>query len=169
MDSYRVLFVCTGNTCRSPLAECILTERLLDAFDSDGTVVPMKVASAGTHAADGLPASEYSIAVAADHGIDISHHRSRHLTPELAAGSDLILTMGHHHAAFINDQMPGITTVSDIKSYGYETPPPSAGAGIPDPIGMGRDTYARVYDELEREIARIAPQLFLQAQRKATG
>ena len=169
MDSYRVLFVCTGNICRSPLAEGILKERLLDVFDTDGSIIPMEVSSAGTNAVAGFPASELSIAVAADYGIDITHHRSQPLTAEIVTRSDLILTMERHHAAMINDRWRGSINAVDIKSYGYDTPPPSAGAGVPDPIGMGQDVYIRVFDDLECEITRIAPLLFSQAQRKAGG
>ena len=74
-----------------------------------------------------------------------------------------------HHATLINDRWRDSVTAIDLKSYGHGTPPPSAAAGIPDPIGMDRNVYARVFDDLEREIARIAPMLFSEARSRAGG
>ena len=87
-----VLFVCTGNTCRSPLAEA-LTRHLLTERKVEGVTV----ASAGTGAWLGAPASEGSYLVALEDGVDLSAHRAQPLTPELAANADLILTMSRSH------------------------------------------------------------------------
>ncbi len=90
----RVLLVCTGNTCRSPLAEGLLREELKSRGVED-----VVVASAGTGAWEGIPASEGSYLVGLEHGLDLSAHRSRLLTRELVDGADLILTMGRSHVA----------------------------------------------------------------------
>src|SRR5213083_2485792 len=88
---YRVLFVCTGNTCRSPLAAGALIRELgLEASR-------IHVSSAGTGAWEGQPASEYSILVAERDGVDLGSHRSRRVTPELLRASDLVLVMEPAH------------------------------------------------------------------------
>src|SRR5690606_21448064 len=86
--TYNVLFVCTGNTCRSPLAEAIARA----ALEARGWT-HVRVDSAGTAAAWDLPASENAAAVAAEHGLDLSGHRSQPVTPELVRWADLILVM----------------------------------------------------------------------------
>ena len=88
----RVLFVCTGNICRSPLAE-VLLRRIVSEEGLDG----VGVASAGTGAWDGAPASEGAYLVGLEHGLDLSAHRATLLTREVVKRSDLILTMARHH------------------------------------------------------------------------
>ena len=92
--STHVLFVCTGNTCRSPMAEALLREAAA-ARGLDQVVV----SSAGTGAWDGAPASEGAYLVGLENGLDLSNHRARLLTRELVRGADLILAMSGHHLA----------------------------------------------------------------------
>ena len=88
----RLLFVCTGNTCRSPLAEAIArtvaAERGLDDVDAS---------SAGTSAWDGAPASDGALLVGLERELDLNAHRSRQLDRELVEQADLVLAMGPHH------------------------------------------------------------------------
>ncbi|MEK6597001.1 MAG: low molecular weight protein arginine phosphatase [Gemmatimonadota bacterium] len=88
-----VLFVCSGNTCRSPLAEVAFRRLLHEAGRSDITV-----SSAGTGAYNGSPASEGTFLVGLEEGLDLSAHRAKLLDEKLVAEADLILTMarGHH-------------------------------------------------------------------------
>ncbi len=89
-----VLFVCSGNTCRSPLAEAAFRRLLAAAGRTD-----IAVGSAGTGAYDGAPASEGAYLVALEAGLDLSGHRARLLTREMVAQADLILTMAKGHLA----------------------------------------------------------------------
>src|ERR671939_243844 len=91
-----LLFVCTGNTCRSPMAEVLMRE----ALTARG-VDSVTVSSAGTGAWDGAPASEGAYLVGLEHGLDLSGHRARLLTRDIARGADLILVMSGHHLARI--------------------------------------------------------------------
>lgn len=86
-----ILVVCTGNICRSPVAEVLLADRLARRG------LAARVHSAGL-LGPGNPAADYSRAVATAAGLDLSGHRSRRLAPELLAGADLVLGMAAEHA-----------------------------------------------------------------------
>src|SRR3989441_4427335 len=94
----RILLVCTGNICRSPLAAALL-DRALAQRGIDG----IEVASAGTGAWDGAPVSEGAYLVGLERGLDLSAHRARLLTRELVEDADLILTMARHHRARVDE------------------------------------------------------------------
>src|SRR2546427_9733566 len=93
-NTKRILLVCTGNICRSPLAAALL-ERALVERGIEG----IAVASAGTGAWDGAPVSEGAYLVGLERGLDLSRHRARLLTRELGDGADWILTVARHHRA----------------------------------------------------------------------
>jgi protein-tyrosine-phosphatase len=152
-----LLFVCTGNTCRSPMAEGIMKELVMDEYGRSGVSLPIRVISAGTHAYNGSPASEYSVKAAALHGIDISNHRSQQITEELVEESGLILTMEKTHADFIKMIWPEIREVYNLKSYlknkgAFENEP-----GIADPVSMGFDSYMKAFNEIKYELDRVTP------------
>src|SRR5215218_8726021 len=88
----KLLFVCTGNTCRSPLAAAI-AQRLA----AERGLPDVEASSAGTSASNGMPASDGGLLVGMERGLDLSPHRARQLTPEIVADADMVLTMGPHH------------------------------------------------------------------------
>ncbi len=127
-----VLMICTGNTCRSPLAAALLTRALEEAGRPD-----IIATSAGTGAWQGAPASEGSYLVALEHGLDLSAHRARLLTPALVNESHLILTMSRTHLARVRE-LGGAGRAHLISEYAGLT---GARAEVEDPFGGDLDEY----------------------------
>ena len=146
----RVLLVCTGNICRSPLA-AVMLERAL----TQRNVRDVDVKSAGTGAWDGAPASEGAYLVALENGLDLSEHRAQLLTRDLVEGSDLILTMARHHRARV-DELGGQGHVSVLGEYVGKQ---GDDAEVSDPFGADLEIYRDTYTQLEAFIAAAADRL----------
>ncbi len=82
-----ILFVCTGNTCRSPMAAGLMNKI---AIEED---LDVRIESAGLFAAEGSPASDEAIEAMKKYDVDLSDHRAKQITPELIEKCDVILTM----------------------------------------------------------------------------
>jgi protein-tyrosine-phosphatase len=170
--------VCTGNTCRSPMAAALLARRLDDAG------LKATVSSAGL-LFDGKPVTDHGRAVMADRGIDTSGHRSRRLTRQLVDGADLVLGMARGHVreavALAPETLGRAFTLKEIVRRGEESggrapdEPLDAwlarlGSGrrpsdllgesdaddVADPIGGPRRSYQRTAEELDDLTARLA-------------
>lgn len=149
---FQVLVVCTGNTCRSPMAEGILRSLLTPELDGQVTVV-----SAGTNAMEGVPATAHAVETAAAAGIDLRQHRARRLSVEMLRESDLVLCMEPSHVTTAKGLAPGVADrVHLITRHGAESRGAEA-AGVADPIGGAADEYADTFHRIRSHLLRWVP------------
>jgi glycine hydroxymethyltransferase len=140
-----VLFVCTGNICRSPIAEGLF-RRLV------GNRKDIEVASAGVHAVRGQPPSLYAVQVCESDGVNISDLRSQPLTADLVNRATHIFAMTGAHLETIHLLFPqGAEKTFLLREF--EEPGSTCWRDVPDPIGMGRD----VYEDCARTIKNALP------------
>lgn len=147
--SYNLLFVCTGNTCRSPMAAAAAEAELTRRGWSH-----VRVASAGIAASPEAPASENAVTVLREDGIDISAHRARSLSPELLDWADFAVAMSPSHLGVLADL--GAAHKSALITDFLEE---SAGRGVEDPFGGPVEEYRRTYAVLAAAVGRLLDRL----------
>lgn len=141
----KILYICTGNTCRSPIAEAITKQMNLEN---------VSVRSAGIFAAVGQDASPLAKQVLKENQIEFQHQASQ-VTKTDVEWADLILTMTKSHKQMLVQQFPGIEEkVFTLKHYVDETD-----GDIIDPFGGTIDTYRETFNELQQLIVKLGEKL----------
>jgi protein-tyrosine-phosphatase/tRNA A37 threonylcarbamoyladenosine synthetase subunit TsaC/SUA5/YrdC len=140
-----VVFVCTGNTCRSPMAEGLFRSLLCQRLECEGEDLIRRgymVSSAGVAAFPGAPASPETLDILREEGIDLTDHTSQPVTEQLVAWADMILAMtSRHHSAVTGAFPQSASKVEKICVDGYD---------IPDPIGRDYSVYAECRDQIRQ-------------------
>ena len=152
IEGRRILFVCTGNTCRSPMAAELFKKHLaaklgkpVDELNELG----YRVSSAGTFAAEGSPPSDHAVTALREKGCDLSRHHSQPVTLELLAEYDHVYTMSSSHYQLLqrlSEELPR-SARPRIDRLADEC--------ITDPVGGDLETYRRCADEIDSSIRRI--------------
>ena len=131
----KILFICTGNTCRSPMAEALMKKKCPDKYDTE-------ISSCGLCAFSGDSATPESIAVMQDYGIDLSSHRARPFNAYMADAYDIFCVMTENHATALSQIIPKEKILI-------------LGGGIPDPYGLGIDAYKKCANLIDKAIATL--------------
>ncbi len=140
-----ICFICTGNTCRSPLAEGILKSRQLEG---------VSVRSAGLYATDGAPISSNSLNLLQEHGMPVTP-MSRRFTEQDLEWADLILTMTAAHRDMLRIAAPKDSSkIMTLKEYTG-----AAQSDVQDPYGGNPEVYQQTFEELSNQIDVLARKL----------
>ncbi|MEC9355964.1 MAG: low molecular weight protein arginine phosphatase [Gemmatimonadota bacterium] len=151
----RLLFVCTGNTCRSPMAEVIARNEIEQRGWNS-----VEVRSAGIAAFDTAAASSGALRAAEAHGLDLTGHRATFLTKKVAAWADLILVMSTAHFMSVTELGAGGIS-SLITSFADEREGGGISESVPDPVGGTEQEYLETFDLIrdlvDKVLQRIGP------------
>jgi len=157
MSVKRVLFVCTGNSCRSVMAQGFLQHLAQRAGQPD-----LHVASAGVFAVEGMTATRETQRLLQEIGVDCSDHRARPLTINLVNEADLIFAMEQFQREEILQRFPNATgKVHLLKSYGATPSPEPLQVNIADPIGKPMEVYEVCFRDIREAVERVANTLGL--------
>lgn len=137
-----VVFLCTGNTCRSPMAECLFNHHAQERG------LPDRAVSAGLYAAEASPASDGAIAAMKARGLSLVRHQAQPLTETLLREASLVCAMSPQHAQLCRERFPHLSL--PIRSF---SPP------IPDPFGGSPQEYQQIAAAIDAQIVLLIAEL----------
>jgi protein-tyrosine-phosphatase len=156
MTPKRMLFVCTGNSCRSVMAQALMRD-VLRRLGVEG----VEVESAGVFAIDGLPATQETAKALQALGLDCSHHRSRLVTGEMVDQADEVFVMERFHEEELLRRFPHARRkVHLLARYGLSSNAQEGYADIADPIGKPLEVYEVCCGRIREAVERAAGILF---------
>jgi protein-tyrosine phosphatase len=149
-----IVFICTGNTCRSPLAEALCKKLLAERLQCGPQELPQHgfiIVSAGLAALTGGGAAPEAVETARELGADLSGHTSRPLTPALVAQADYLIAMTQHHLEALQEQFRGIGPRPRLLS--------PSGEDLADPIGCEQPVYQECARRILSDLEALVPEI----------
>ena len=137
-----VLFLCSGNTCRSPMAACLFNHLCQQRG------LPLRAVSAGASASDGSPASDGAYAAMKARGLSLLGHRAQRLNEQSLEGVSLVMAMSPAHAEWCGQRFPGLSI--PVRSFA---------PAIPDPYGGSVSLYSQTASALDAQLSQLANEL----------
>jgi protein-tyrosine-phosphatase len=147
-DLKHVLFVCTGNTCRSPMAEGLFRKAVAGRDD-------YQVSSAGVAASKGTPSNPETAALLKKRGTSLDHFKSRPVSDAILGAATHVFAMTRSHLHVLETRFPKHADKFYLVCEFAEIPNEGIGADVPDPIGLGRKAYEETADILDIAIPSI--------------
>jgi L-threonylcarbamoyladenylate synthase len=151
---FSVNFVCSGNICRSPMAEGIFKKMIEKTRFKD----IIEVRSAGTLDLSNVHAHDFSIKVGDDNGVDLSHHRARHINKRIIEDSDLIFCLAMNHLTYLKSHYPNYKNKFFLLKE-WKREKRLSNPSIADPIGHDLKFFNETHNEITTELKRIFPEV----------
>jgi len=153
---FHIMFVCSGNICRSPTAAGILRQMLARTKYK----LYVDINSAGTLSYSGAPAAEFSIAVAREAGVNIASHISQSVTEKLMDKAHLVICMALNHYQILSQNYPQLRSKIVLLKQ-WKVTKKLANPSIADPIGHTLTFYDKTYSEILKELKRVFPAIIV--------
>ena len=155
----RILVVCTGNICRSPVAEALLKQALPDK----------QISSAGLGAVVGEGVEPKARVLAENSGLEVRDHVSRQLTPQMLSEADLVLVMSEGQRQAVGRMAPEAMGKTMRLGHWLKSPQGESGVDIADPFRKSEEYFALIHEQLEAAVNAWLPKLGVRSPKRLAG